>query len=83
MGKRRQVRREVVVRGRLEVVVDNKNAKKRVFPTISVTGTVARLHPSTGVLFMKTRKHVRVRQIPSTNCRVVNLPVTKFSHGHL
>lgn len=70
-------------KGKIELVVDNNNAKKRVFPTVSVTGTVGRLYPSTRVLFMNTRKEVRVRHIPSTNCQVVNLPITKFSHGRL
>lgn len=63
--------------------MDKNNAKKRVFPTISVTGTVGRLCPSARVLFVKTRKQVRVRHIPTTNCGVVKLPITKFSEGRL
>lgn len=72
-----------VVRRGLEVVVDKKKAKKRVFPTISVTGTVGRRRPRTRVLFMNTRNEVRVRHIPTTKCPVGKLPITKFSHGGL
>lgn len=63
--------------------MDKNNANNRVFPTMSVTGTVGTGHPSTGVLFIKTLNEVRVRHIPTTNCRVGKLPVYNFSEGRL
>ncbi len=65
----------------MHTVVDNNNAKKRVFPTLSVTSGLGRLGPSARVLFINTRKEVRVREIPTTKCRVINLPVGKLVEG--